>query len=239
MTRSNTTTCTPSSRRPARRTPQRLALAGLVIALGSATLSACAPLMLGGAAAGAFMATDRRTSGMQVEDKSIQIKASNRLSDALGGRGHINVNAYNRTVLLTGEVDTEADRVNAEQAVARVENVVKVINQLIVGPASSLSTRSSDVLLAGKVRATFVDARDLMSNAFDIVVERGEVYLMGIVTEREANRAAELTSSIPGVLKVVKVFEVISEDELANKLPRQPANGGTSSGTSPSSAPSN
>ncbi len=208
---------------PSSRTAQRLALAGLVIALGTATLSACAPLMLGGAAAGAFVATDRRTSGMQVEDQGIQIKAASRLRDTLGGRGRVNVNAYNRTVLLTGEVDSDADRAAAEQAAARVENVVKVINQLQVGPTASLSTRSSDVLLAGKVRATFVDARDLMSNAFDIVVERGEVYLMGLVTEREANRAAELTASIPGVKKVVKAFEVITEDELANKLPRQPA----------------
>lgn len=202
---------------------QRLALAGLVIALGAGSLSGCAPLMLGGAAASALVATDRRTSGTQVEDQGIQLKAGNRLRDTLGGRGHVNVNAYNRTVLLTGEVDSEADRVAAEQAAARVENVVKVVNQLMVGPASSLSTRSSDVLLAGKVRATLVDARDLMSNAFDIVVERGEVYLMGLVTEREANRAAELTASIPGVKKVVKVFEQITEEELANKLPRAPA----------------
>jgi len=207
-----------------RRSPRHLALAGLVIALGATTLSGCAPLMLGGAAASALVATDRRTSGMQVEDQSIQIKAGNRLRDTLGGRGRVNVNAYNRTVLLTGEVDSDADRAAAEQAASRVENVVKVINQLQVGPVASLSTRSSDVLLAGKVRATLVDARDLMSNAFDIVVERGEVYLMGLVTEREANRAAELTASIPGVKKVVKAFEVISEDELANKLPRQPAN---------------
>lgn len=213
------------------RTVHRLALAGLVVALGTTTLSACAPLVLGGAAASAFVATDRRTSGMQVEDQSIQIKAANRLRDTLGGRGRVNTNAYNRTVLLTGEVDTDADRAAAEQAVARVENVVKVINQLQVGPAASLSTRSSDVLLAGKVRATLVDARDLMSNAFDIVVERGEVYLMGLVTEREANRAAELTASIPGVKKVVKAFEVISEDELANKLPRQPANSGATNST--------
>lgn len=207
----------------------RLGLVSLAIALSAATLSACAPLVLGGAAAGALVATDRRTSGMQVEDQGIQIKASNRLRDTLGGRGRVNANAYNRTVLLTGEVDSEADRAAAEQAVARVENVVKVINQLQVGPTASLSTRSSDVLLAGKVRATLVDARDLMSNAFDIVVERGEVYLMGLVTEREANRAAELTASIPGVRKVIKAFEVITEDELANKLPRQPANSGATS----------
>lgn len=211
--------------------PTRLAVSLLFVALGSASLSACAPLMLGGAAASALVATDRRTSGMQVEDQGIQLKAANRLRDALAGRGHINVNAYNRTVLLSGEVDSEADRLAAEQTVARVENVTKVINQLIVGPESTLGTRSNDVLVAGKVRATLVDARDLISNAFDIVVERGEVYLMGIVTEREAHRAAELTASIPGVKKVVKAFEIISEDELANRLPR-PA-GQSGAGTPP------
>jgi osmotically-inducible protein OsmY len=217
---------------PARK---RLALGLLstsLIALASTSLTACAPLVLGGAAAGALVATDRRTSGMQVEDKGIQIKAGNRLREALGDRGHINVNAYNRTVLLTGEVPTEADRTAAEQAVARVENVAHVSNQLIVSLNSTLASRSNDVLVATKVRATLVDARDLMSNAFDIVVERGEVYLMGIVTEREANRAAELTASIPGVKRVVKVFEVISEAELANKLPRPvPAGAGAASGS--------
>lgn len=216
-------------------TRKRLALSLLstsLIALASTSLTACAPLVLGGAAAGALVATDRRTSGMQVEDKGIQIKAGNRLREALGDRGHINVNAYNRTVLLTGEVPTEADRTAAEQAVARVENVAHVSNQLIVSLNSTLASRSNDVLVATKVRATLVDARDLMSNAFDIVVERGEVYLMGIVTEREANRAAELTASIPGVKRVVKVFEVISEAELANKLPRPaPAGAGAASGS--------
>lgn len=191
------------------------------VVLGS--LSACAPLVLGSAGVGALMATDRRTSGTQVEDKGIELKAGNRVRETLGDRGHVNVNAYNRLVLLTGEVPEEADRANVEQAVRRVENVTGVVNQLLVGPSSSLGTRSNDVLLAGKVRATLVDARDLISNAFDIVVERGEVYLMGLVTEREARRAAELASSIDGVKKVVRVFDIISEDELANKLPRQPA----------------
>ena len=101
--------------------PTRLAVSLLFVALGSASLSACAPLMLGGAAASALVATDRRTSGMQVEDQGIQLKSANRLRDALGGRGHINVNAYNRTVLLSGEVDSEADRLTAEQTVAFTE----------------------------------------------------------------------------------------------------------------------
>lgn len=190
--------------------------------LAMASLSACAPLVLGTAVGGAFMATDRRTSGMQLEDQTIEIKASNRIKDAIGGMGHVNVNAYNRWILLTGEVPTEADKAGAEQAARAVENVANVYNELTVSLNSSLGSRSSDVLLAGKVKATLVDARDIISNAFSVVVERGDVFIMGLVTEREANRAAELAASVKGVNRVVKVMQIISEDELARKLPRPP-----------------
>ncbi|MFT3858897.1 MAG: BON domain-containing protein [Aquabacterium sp.] len=188
--------------------------------LATATLSACAPLVLGTAVGGAFMASDRRTSGSQLEDQGIEIKASSRIREVIGERAHINLNSYNRLVLLTGEVPTDADKEAAAQAVRQVENVTGVVNELAVTMNSSITSRSSDVILEGKVKATFVDARDLFANAFSVVVERGEVYLMGLVTEREANRAAELAASIQGVKRVVKVMQIISEDELARKLPR-------------------
>lgn len=184
------------------------------------SLSACAPLVLGTAVGGAFVATDRRTSGMQLEDQGIKVKASNRIRDVLKDRGNVSVNAYNRMVLLTGEVPTEADRTAAATAAGQTENVSGVVNELVVSLNSTLSSRSNDLLVATKVRATLVDARDLMSNAFDVVVERGDVYLMGMVTEREANRAAELVATISGVRRVVKVFQIISEEELARKLPK-------------------
>ena len=202
----------------------RLALLGLAAAPG-ATMQGCVPvpLLMGGAVGGAFVATDRRTSGTQLEDQGIELKAEKKANEVLNDRGHVNASAYSRMVLLTGEVPTDADKAAVEQAVARVENVTSVVNELAVSFNSSLSSRSSDVLLAGKVRATLVDARDLMANAFKVVVERGEVYLMGMVTEREANRAAELTAGIKGVRRVVKVMQIISEDELAGKLPTAPA----------------
>lgn len=212
----------------------RRTVLALLAALGAATgLSACAPLVLGTAAAGAFVATDRRTAGMQLEDQTIEVKARSRITDAIGDRGHINVNAYNRMILLTGEVRDEADKVAAGKAAGATENARGVINELAVTMISSLSSRSNDVLIAGKVKATFVDARDLFSNAYSVVVERGNVYLMGLVTEREANRAAELTASIPGVKRVIKAFEIISEDELARKLPRQPEFAASAPGTAP------
>jgi osmotically-inducible protein OsmY len=183
------------------------------------SVSACAPLVLGGAVGGAFMVTDRRTSGAFVEDQGIELKAERRVRDNMGERVHVNVSAYNRVALLTGEVPSEADREAAEKWVASTENVQRVVNALGVLGNSSLTSRSSDIIIANKIRLTLVDARDLQSNAFKVIVERGEVYLMGMVTEREANRAAELASTVSGVQKVVKVLHIISEAELAAKLP--------------------
>ncbi|MDO9237167.1 MAG: BON domain-containing protein [Aquabacterium sp.] len=200
--------------------PTRLRWVALLMALAS--LSACAPLVLGTAVGSAFMATDRRTSGTQLEDQGIELKAANRVREVLGERGHVSINAYNRQVLVTGEVPTEEDKAAVGNAISRTDTVTGVVNELLVGVNSSLSTRSSDLLIASKVKATFIDARDIFANAFDIVVDRGDVYLLGLVTEREAQRAAELAASIRGVNRVIKVLQIISEDELARKLPRQP-----------------
>lgn len=209
--------------------------AGLMV-VGS--LSGCAPLVLGTAAGGAFMATDRRTSGTQVEDQTIELKAGNRLRDVVSEKGHVNANAYNRLLLLTGEVPTEAERAAAEQAVQGIENLNGVINEIAVMPASSISTRGNDIVLATKVRATLVDAPDLVSNAYKVVVERGEVYMMGMVTEREAKRASELIATIKGVRRVVKVFQILTENELANKLPAPTRlNGVPLNSTTPSTSP--
>lgn len=184
-------------------------------------MSACAPLLVGGAmVGGALVVTDRRTSGAQLEDQSIEFKASNRLRETLGDRGRVSATSYNRMVLLTGEVPSDADKTAAEQAVARVDNVRSTVNELTVlgsgAFASSLANRSNDLIVSGKVKATFVDAKDLHANAFKVVTDRGVVYLMGRVTDREADRASELTRSINGVQKVVRVFEIITEAELAN-----------------------
>lgn len=196
------------------------ALAALLAVFGGVMLSACAPLMVGGMVGTAMVATDRRTSGTQVEDQGIELKASKRLADKLGDRVHISINSYNRMVLLTGETRNEADKAEAERIVAEVENVSRVSNELQVGFISSLSSRSNDVLIAGKIKASLVDARDLISNAFYVVVERGEVFMMGRVTEREALRASEIARGVAGVKKVVRMFEIISEEELARIAPK-------------------
>ena len=193
-------------------------LAALAAALAAAALlGACAPLIVGGAMVGtSLMVTDRRTSGTQVEDQTIELRGATRVREAIGERGHAIVTSYNRLVLLTGEVPLEADKAAVEQAVARVDNVRSIVNELAVMPPSSISGRSNDTILTSKVKASFVDAKDLQSNAFKVVTERGTVYLMGRVTEREGERATELARSVAGVQRVVRVFEFLSEAELAN-----------------------
>lgn len=189
----------------------------LAAALGGALLqTACVPLIVGGAAVGgALVATDRRTSGTQLEDQGIELKTSNRIREQLGDRVHINVNSYNRMVLLTGETRNDEDRAAVERITQGVENVSSVLNEVGVGMLSSLSSRANDVTISAKVKASLVDAKDLISNAFYVVVERGNVYIMGRVTEREANRATEIARGVRGVQKVVRAMEIISEQELA------------------------
>lgn len=191
-------------------------VATLVLASAAAALtSACAPLLIGGAAvSGALMYTDRRTSGAQLEDQSIEFKAGPRLKEALGDRAHLNVTSYNRLVLITGEVASEADREAAEKAVAAIENVRSTVNEAAVMGLSSLTARSNDTLLTSKVKAAFIDDGNLQANAIKVVTERATVYLMGRVTEKEAAKAAEIARTVSGVQKVVRVFETISEAEL-------------------------
>lgn len=195
----------------------------LTAIVAATLLSACAPLVVGGAVVGtAMVATDRRTTGTQVEDKGIELKAASRLREAMGDRTNINVQAFNRALLLSGEVRNEADKAEAERIARGVENVQRVHNELQVGFLSSLTSRSGDLVLAGKIKATLIDAKALQSNAIVAIVERGEVYLMGIVTEREANLATELVRGIPKVEKVVRLFEIVSEEELAKRVPKKP-----------------
>ncbi len=198
---------------------------------GSQILSGCAPLILGGAVlGGTLIATDRRTSGAQLEDEGIELRSVNRLREALADRAYINVTSYNRQVLLTGEVPSEADKQRAQEIVSRVENVRSIVNELGVLGTSTLTARSSDALVTGRVRASFVDAKDLYASAFKVTTTRGTTYLLGRVTQREAARATEIARGTPGVQRVVRVFEIISDEELQRLLP-QPAK--PSTGTAP------
>jgi osmotically-inducible protein OsmY len=193
------------------RVARMLALA----AAAAGTLGGCAAVAIGAAAGTALVVVDRRTAGVQLEDQNIELKSLTRVREVLAERGHVNVTSYNRMALITGEVPTEADRTAVEQAIARIENVRSTVNDLAVMGPTSLTARSNDAILTSKVKATYVDAKDLQATAVKVVTERGTVYLMGRVTEREASRAVELARGIAGVQKVVRVFEILTEAELA------------------------
>ncbi len=180
----------------------------------AAGLQGCFAVVVGGAAIGAFAATDRRSLGAQTEDKEIAAKANARLSKAIGDAGHVDVTSYNRKVLLTGEVHDEQAKQLAEQEVRQISGVENVMNELEVTFLSSLSSRSNDAYITTKVRAELVEERNLNSNAIEINTERGTVYLLGIVTENEGQIAAVRASNVSGVQRVVKMFEYITDDQL-------------------------
>ena len=187
---------------------------GAALLASLVSLSACAPLIVGGAVMTGVVASDRRTTGTLVEDESIEIKVASAVRKDLGDRIHLNVTSFNRQVLLSGEVRTAADKERAEKLAQSQENVNSVVNDLAVMPVSSLTQRSKDTVITGQVKAAFVDAKDMQVNAIKVVTERGIVYLMGRVTSREAKRATDIARGIGGVTKVVRVFEEISEQEL-------------------------
>jgi osmotically-inducible protein OsmY len=194
---------------------RRASLALVLIGSSLGTLTACFPLVMGGAVVGGMVAVDRRTTGTVVEDEGIELRAASRIREALGERGHVNVTSYNRQVLLTGEVATEQDKQLVDQIVRGVDNVRHIVNELAILGKSTLTQRSSDSLTTGRVRASLVDAQDLSSSAFKLTTERGTVYVMGRVTAREAKRATDVISATTGVQRVVRILETITEEELA------------------------
>ncbi len=191
---------------------QRIAGSLLVVSLAAA----CAPLVVGVVVAGtAIVATDRRTTGVQVDDQTIQLRLAGELSTAFKDRPvHIAVNSFDRRVLLTGEVPDEAAKTKAGDLAAASLNVRSVVNELEIALPSSLSERTSDTALATKVRAAFVNTREIAFNSVEIVVERRVVYLLGLVTDREGQIAALVASKVSGVQRVVKVFEYASQEEV-------------------------
>ena len=204
--------------------PLRPLAAALLCCTLLATLTGCVEMIVGGAVMSAVAASDRRTLGAQTEDKTIAVKAELRIPAVVGDAGHVNIASYNRRVLLTGEVRDQAMKEAVEREVQAIQGVQAVVNELeLIGPASYTS-RSNDALLTGKVKASLIDMKTISANSFKVVTERGTVYLMGRVTEREGNIATDIARGVSGVQKVVKLFEYITEEELKQLQPtHQPA----------------
>lgn len=198
-------------------TPSRVGqtlVSPLMIALLSAglaaTLQGCVLAFAGAAAGGgALIATDRRTLGAQTEDREIQIKAALQIKSGLPDEAHVNVTVFNRRVLLTGEVPNNASKQRSEEIVRAINNVNAIVNELAVQPAATLSDRTNDSYLEGRVKTALITENGISANNFKVVCERGNVYLLGLVTVDEGNRGADVASRVPGVVQAVKVFQYI------------------------------
>jgi len=220
---------------------QRIAMALAAGAVLVASLTACVPLVVGGAAAAGvgMVATDRRSSGAQVDDQAIELRASARVREIANDQMYVTVVSFNRQVLLVGTVGSEADKRRVEDVVRRVDAVRSVVNELVVGPSSTFQERSNDTFITGKIKTSLLDEKDIFANTFKVVTERGTVYLMGIATRKETDRATDIARGVSGVTKVVRVVEIVSEAELQQQqqqLQQQQQSQPGATGTSGSSA---
>lgn len=192
---------------PLRRTVLTLALvAGVVPAL-----QGCFPLVATGVGTGALMVSDRRSSGAYVEDEAIEWKAAAQIKEKLGDHVHVNITSYNRNVLLTGEAPNAGVRDQLPQVIASVPNIRGVTNDVRVAGHSSLTSRSNDALITSKVKARMIDSAQVQAHLIKVVTESSTVYLMGLVTQAEADAATQVARTTAGVNKVVRVFEYISD----------------------------
>jgi len=188
-------------------------LSGLITA--GSLLGGCAPLIVGGVAATSVsVASDRRSAGEQLDDKSIQLKVGVKLSELLGERGRYNVVSYAGRVLLLGDVPDEAVKQQAEQQTSAIEPVREVVNRLRVGAITPFSVRNNDTWLTTKVTGNLIGAERVPARTISVVTERGVVYLMGKVTPEQAQLAANAAAGVNGVNQVVTLFHLIEENSV-------------------------
>lgn len=181
----------------------------ILLAVLGTQLSACVPVVAGGAAAGGLIAADRRSAGAYLEDQEIELKAGKAISDNLKDNVHANVTSFNRHVLITGEVSSEANKAKASSLVKPIQNVNSINNQLVIGPNRTISSRTNDTYITSKVKTKFITENKFAANLVKVVTENGTVFLMGMVTHKEGDDAAEIARSVTDVKKVVKDFEYL------------------------------
>lgn len=200
---------------------KKLIVATALISLALPALQGCVPAVATGIGAGALMIVDRRAGETYLADEAIEIRSFNRISEKFGDKVHVNVTSYNMKALLTGEVPDEGIKAELEKAIAGVINVKGVTNEVTVGGISSFSARSNDTYITSKVKARFIDANKFQVNHVKVVTESGTVFLLGLVTRKEGDDAAEIARTTAGVKKVVRVFEYI-EFKDAQRLDNRP-----------------
>lgn len=187
----------------------------ILFAAIAAALPACVPIIATGAAVGVSATLDRRSYGVQVEDSTIEAKAASAISAKLGPEARVSVTSYNRVVLLTGEVPNEAAKAEAERQVATIPNGFRgVHNELTVGPRASFSQQSTDAFTTSAIKSRLVEMKEISSVQVKVVTETGTAYLMGIVSPREQEVATYVATTTSGVKKVVRLFEVMSPEQI-------------------------
>lgn len=173
-------------------------------------LQSCIPLIIGaGVGAGVMMAGDRRTSGTVLEDRTIEIKAGNRITEKYGEQVNINVTSFNRFLLLSGQAPTDEIKQDVSVLVLEVPSVRNVQNEIVVAGISSTISRASDTLLTSRVKGRLAQNKDVSANNVKVISENGTVFLMGLVTRAEAETASQTAATTSGAQRVVKVFEYL------------------------------
>lgn len=185
----------------------------VVLLLIVPVLAGCIGAVAVGAGAGALVMVDRRSSETILTDEGIELRTETRINEKFESKIHINVTSFNRMVLLTGEVPTEAAKIEVEKIARGVPNVKSISNELAVAGTSSFGGRSNDSYITSKVKARFVDANKFNAANVKVVTEAGVVFLLGIVTQAEADAAVEIARTTTGVQKVVRVFEIVSPEQ--------------------------
>ena len=199
-----------------------LVWSALLLQLGGC-IAVPALMVGGGVAMGTMVATDRRTPGAVIEDRGIETKAALRIREALGDAVHVSVSSYNRSALITGEVPDAKRKAQVEKIVLDVENVQKTLNELAIMENTSTTARVKDGILTSRIRAALIDDKTLVANAFKVTTERGVVYIQGRATAREIALMTEIVSGLNGVTRVVRVVDVLTEEDLSGMLPAPPA----------------
>jgi osmotically-inducible protein OsmY len=187
----------------------------LVVIATVSQLSACGVIAVGGVTATATVLADRRSPGVQAIDKGIELQASGSFDKTFGDNAHINVTSFNQKVLLTGEVKDASIKAEAEKYAKGMKNVRSVFNELIIGPNSTYTMRANDAYLESKIKTQMIFTQQLPSNSMTIVAEGSSVYLMGILTQSEADLAKKIASNTNGVKDVYAYFDIISDAEKA------------------------
>ncbi len=187
------------------------------------TLQGCFPLVATGATVGVLAAVDRRSVGTQTEDESIEWKTSARIRERLGDRVHVNITSYNRKVLLTGEAFTEEAKAEVDRITKEVPNVQGTYNELVIGPSSSFSARSNDAFITSKIKSRSIDNGKFNPVHVKVITEAGVAFLLGMVTQAEADAALQVASTTAGVKKVVNLLEIITVAR-AREIDTAPAN---------------